>query len=516
MLKRILVFALTLTLLTGFYFFPAKAGDNDKLQRILEVTGLPPERTELVGVEAKTFKARLDRDLLVYGLPTDIPNNEWKPASTSWETDNNISLGYPGNQEPRYLGKTFDWNDFASDYFPDDAPNHVAPAKRDIIEFPWGKGYTESGNGNISDYSWGLIIKALASYHQRIQGFEGNENGFANNPAFWGNFSQDTVKDYFKVLDEPRPGLAGAVRHWHNRHDLGGIWYDVIFIRWDILPNFIVESIDPGADTARPGETYTGKVILKARPDASFISDPVTGQLFGAMGLKTELAQDYVVPFGVTVNGRLAPVKNFQPVAGLDNIFQYRVPAGSTEDRLEFTFDWTVPASPDSDRITLAAGVNESVRVLPKDVWGYMDWSEITNTDNVRAVEVSMEGLHDVKVEITPVKPVFTAIDGGKTSVSFKIRVTRKDSLPGEIDVSGSVQGFTGKHPFNLKLGPGAYEEWDYGFAGSPGSYTVEAEAWPDGVTDQFPADNRDGVTVTVENKTLEFDSKIRSDLLDN
>jgi len=510
--KKILTLVLLVTLFTGLYFFPGQAVSNySKLQRVLLITGMDSEKGGL--------KSRLDRDLLVYGLPSDVPNNQWKTESegvvTSWQNANGIDLGHPGKQEPRYIGYTFDGDLFASDYFPDDAPNHTAPAQRDIIKKPWDKYLASGENGDVSDYSWGIIIKALATYHNRI-GFQDYQNSFANNSAFWGNFNKETVKDYFKVLAEPRPGLAGAVRHWHNRHDMGGIWYDVIFIRWDILPNFIVESIDPGTDRARSGETYTGKVVLKARPDASFMSDPVTGQLFEAMGVKAELTQDYAVPFGITVNGRLAPVKNIQPVAGLDNIFQYRVPAGSTESRLEFTFDWAVPDNLDCNKITLAAGVNESVRVLPKDVWGYMDWSEITNTDNVKTAEVSLNSLHDVKVEITPVKSVFTAINGGKTSVGFKIRVTRKDSLPGEIDITGSVQGFTGTHPFSFKLGPGAYEEWDYGFAGTPGSYTVEAEAWPGGVTDQFPDDNRDAVTVTVENKTINFDSKIRSDLLDN
>jgi len=69
------------------------------------------------------------------------------------------------------------------------------------------------------------------------------------------------------------------------------------------LPNFVVESIDPGANKAKPGETYTGKVVLKAVPDASFVSDPVTNQLFEAAGGKLELAQDYAVPFGVAENG---------------------------------------------------------------------------------------------------------------------------------------------------------------------------------------------------------------------
>jgi hypothetical protein len=402
MLKRIYL-AITLTLLlTGFSFCPAQAEEGNKLQRLLEITGLPSELSGVVNGTPVSLRARLDRDMLVYGLPSDVPNNDWKTAPTSWERDNSINLGHPGNQEPRYLGYTWNGEDlFASDYFPDDASNQISPAKRDMVKWPWRKGMAVGGNKDISDYSWGVIIKALQTYHKRI-GFEGDENSFANNPAFYGDFER--VKDYFKVLADPRPGMAGAVRHWHNRTDLGGVWYDTIFVRWDILPNFTVESIDPGTDKARPGETYTGRVVIKARPDASFMSDPVTGRLFDAMGIKMELSQDYAVPLGVAVNGRLIPLQNFQPVAGLDNVFQYSVPAGTVENKQEFTFQWSLPEGLAGDKVSLAAGVNESIKVLPQDVWRYMDWSEITNADNVKTVEVpaDLPNLRVTGIALTP------------------------------------------------------------------------------------------------------------------
>lgn len=405
MLKRILTLAVITTLLAGFYLFPAEA-NNEKLQRILQITGLPAERTDEIGSKFVTLKARLDRDMLVYGLPTDIPDNDWKTeadgVTTSWqEANDGIDLGHPGKQEPRYLGKTAEWNDLASDYFPDDAPNHVAPARRDMIFRPWTKGLSQGPSLNVSDYSWGLIVKALETYHGRV-GYLGPGNGFASNPAFQGNFNKDTLKDYFLVMAEPQPGLAGAVRHWHYRHDLGGVWYDPIFVRWDILPNFIVESIDPGTQKAEAGKTYTGEVVLKAKPDASFTSDPVTGQLFEGLGLKLELTQDYVVPFGVAVNGSLAPVKNFQTVSGLENIYQYKVPAGTTENKIEFTFDWAAPANLNSGKITLGAAVNTALEVLPEEVWGYMDWSEITNIDNAKIVEVPTDAANLVALRIDP------------------------------------------------------------------------------------------------------------------
>ncbi|MFZ5650841.1 MAG: Athe_2463 domain-containing protein [Bacillota bacterium] len=500
MIKKLISFLVVITLFTtGLYFSPAQAGSDYKLERILRITGMAPEQTDVIGKDVVTLKARLDRDLLVYGLPSDIPDNQWKPAPTSWEKDNGnkYNLGHPGNEEPRYLGKTFDWNDFANDYFPDDAEYHIAPARRSMIEKPWYRNLEIGDNGDISEYSWGLIIKALETYHQRI-GFE-DKDGFANNPAFIGDFNNN-VKNYFKVLAEPRPGMAGAARHWHHRKDLGGVWYDPIFIRWDILPNFMVESIDPGTDKAQPGQTYTGRVVLKAKPDGSFASDPVTSQLFNAMGLKLELPQDYVVPFGVAVNGRMVPIKNFQPVSGLENIYQYKVPAGTKEDILQFTFEWTVPAAHSESIIIVATGVNESMDVLPKDVWGYMDWSEITNLDNAKAVEVPVElGLPDLKIELSSDRYNLTRLPGGGgDGANITAVITRKDNLPGDVPANITLHNLT-SDPIVIPytFGPGGQHAINFPMAPFF-TTTITGEVWPVGKDDAYPPDNTGSLTLTV------------------
>ncbi|OPX94462.1 MAG: hypothetical protein A4E53_00061 [Pelotomaculum sp. PtaB.Bin104] len=186
------------------------------------------------------------------------------------------------------------------------------------------------------------------------------------------------------------------MRHWHNRD--GGVYYDTITVRWDIIPDFIVESIDPGTQKAETGKTYTGKLVLKTKPDASFLSDPLTSELFNALGYKQELTQDYTVPFGVAVNGQLVPVKNLQPIPGLNNIYQYNVKAGKAEDTLEVAFDWTAGSGP----ITIAAGVNTTLKVLPVDAWNSMDWSELTNVNNIKEVEVLTDAVNLVAISIDP------------------------------------------------------------------------------------------------------------------
>jgi len=399
MRKRILVAMLILALFfAGFSFSPSpvQAEDGDKLQRILQILNLPPERHGL--------KARLDRGQIVYGLPTDVPGNDWKPAppdadGKDWQTANGIDLGHPG-KEPRYLGYSWDGvNLISNDWFPIDAPGWIPPAQRDMIERPWDQGLASGDNGDVSDATWAVIRKALQDYHKRL-GF-GDGQGFFDNPAFKGD--PDAVRDYFKVLAEPEPGLVGTVRHWHYRHDLGGIYYDTITVRWDLIPDFIVESIDPGVPGGQqvlPGQTYTGRVVLKARPDGSLLSDPLTKELFDAMGGELELTQDYTVPFGVAVNGRLVPVKDLRPIPGLGNVYQYNVPAGTTENTVEATFDWTVPADA-GNKVTIAAAVNTIREVLPQEVWDYMDFSELTNTNNVKTVEVPVS-VPDFYINIDP------------------------------------------------------------------------------------------------------------------
>ncbi|HOV80915.1 MAG TPA: hypothetical protein PK728_12575 [Bacillota bacterium] len=266
-----------------------------------------------------------------------------------------------------------------------------------MIYQPWSENRCEwQDSGTISDYTWSVIQKTLQTYHNRI-GFPGAGNSFANNPAFRGDFSK--IRDYFKVLAEPKPGLVGTVRHWHYR---GGVpYYDTITVRWDIIPDFIVESIDPGVpqgQKAQTGQTYTGKVVLKAEPDASFLSDPQARELFDAIGGRTELAQDYAVPFGVAVNGKLVQVKNLQPVPGLSNVYWYSVKGGREEDVLEADFDWTADGGP----VKIGAAVNTTLeRILPLDVWGSMDWSELTSINNTKFAEVQGEAVNLKVTDIT-------------------------------------------------------------------------------------------------------------------
>jgi len=67
------------------------------------------------------------------------------------------------------------------------------------------------------------------------------------------------------------------VRHWHNRG--GGVYYDTITVRWDIIPDFIVENIDPGTQKAEPGKIYTGMVYQETTYDDNIVKAEIPLEL---------------------------------------------------------------------------------------------------------------------------------------------------------------------------------------------------------------------------------------------
>ncbi|MHB8918689.1 MAG: hypothetical protein ACYC4H_11745, partial [Desulfocucumaceae bacterium] len=94
------------------------------------------------------------------------------------------------------------------------------------------------------------------------------------------------------------------------------------------------------------------------------------------------------------------------------------------------------------------------------------------------------------------------------------VRITRKDSVPGDIKVSLSVNDPNGRFTDRFILGPG-YKDIPFDFQAMAGSHNIEAEAWPVDKSDAYPNDNIDATTVTVNSKKLNIDSKIKSDLID-
>lgn len=170
-------------------------------------------------------------------------------------------------------------------------------------------------------------------------------------------------------------------------------------------------------------------------------------------------------------------------------------------EKLEVKFSFTVPDSP-------AEMVARIDRVSSMRYW--IEKNTANNED--RAPVIS--GQYDVKVKIIPDGKGYYSFDGDSTTVSYNLKITRMDNVPGEIEVSLMVSDPSGRRNDRIILGPG-YKDIPFEFEGGPGSYTIEAEAWPVGKPDANPGDNRDVITVTVKNQQLNIDSKIKSDLID-
>ncbi|HBV98074.1 MAG: hypothetical protein JL50_00795 [Peptococcaceae bacterium BICA1-7] len=266
---------------------------------------------------------------------------------------------------------------------------------------------------------------------------------------------------------------------------------DVGIYIWRLLHtlDLSVEDLDTGVTgKAEPGKTYHGKFKIK-----------FNGKIKTDTPLKLSAAG-----IGVLVNG--APVQNLamngQPLPAIDyRGTKFPVLTG-VEDGKEYLveFDYTAAGG----RTVLTAFTNlalGNVKVM---------WDENTYDNN--KMEKTVEELgYDIKIKLQSGEATYTSIDGDPTPVQLTATVTRKDDIPGVIDVTGAIKdGF----PIDLKLGPGESGKVEYSYPARPGTYNIDAEAWPEGSEDIYPPDNRDRITVTVENEVFDLDTEIRSGVL--
>lgn len=507
---KLFALAAVAALLAGLLCSPAFAGPD--LQELLRLLGWPETRSIEVDGKTITVSARLDRGQIVYGWPWDVPGNDWKEAPTSWQDDNNVDVGKPG-REPRYLGYTAVRKElFSNDWFPSDAPNEVAPAKRQMKKLAQ---VGQSNDTQFSDYTWAVIRGVLGEYHN-VLGFENPKDGFAFNPAFSNEFDGDALSEYFKVLSAPMPGVTGAVRHWHYRKDLGGTYYDTITVRWDAVPDFIVETVDPGVEKAKPGEAYKGKVVVRAVPDLDVFSDPLTWNLYQALyGPEVRLTKQYAIPLAVAAGGETVNVEAAKALPGVYLLKEIG------EGWYEVPFTWRVPAGWSSGEMVVAAEVNSILKgVLPQDAVEYIEWSELTSANNYKAVKVpvEVEGA-DIAVDVVPVKSSYQiSWTGGSVSPSANVRVTRKDRGTAPVSVKLTLNGPAGAKTHTFALSAGGTKVVVYRFqVSAPGSYKVSASAWPVGLKELDPGDNADSATITVTKaappKTGPVDKRVHSEI---
>lgn len=372
------------------------------------------------------------------------------------------------NEQYRYIGYTKKNEDYTNPAFPHDAWNGGYIEDRNWVKNPWKNvpGALENSYDGDSKYLPN-IQKGLSVYYADIS--KGGDS------SYWINWYQ-----YVHILVPPTEYTWGMGRMWHNTS--GSIWYISVPLAPGILtaePDLSTNLETNSFSNVKPGDMITSTVAYKLNPDQP----------------RPERAW---LRLHHIVDGQEYPIQ-LQPVNGAPAPDEKGYITLQPGDVKVYGYTFTVQDTP----------TKILSRINPVDTKVDKNW------DNNRAEAEVKIPAYDISVKIKPDKTTFTAINGDKTGVAFKIYVTRKDNIPGEIHVTGSYKGKTGTYSINTALGPGESEVMPYGFPGTPGSYTVEAEAWPVGADDIYPPDNRDRVTVTVSNQKLESDGGLHVELLD-
>ena len=384
-LKRILSVLITIALLAGLFVTPAFAdsGQSDPdLQTYLNTLGAPYTPSMMLP-DGQVGWAYFDRGQLVYGFPWDVVDatpgysQEWKPAATSWQNDNdddyqqapssntdwanglqfqnNPNYIGPYTGEPRYIGYDVNRSPVSNENFPPDTTGVPMPAQCQMIKTPWssvigdpdyqhGNGWPGGGVTTVYPYTWGVIVGAIADCYKQF-GFTAATDSFTGNPAFSaqnGGLTPTNIENYFELLTMPEPGIMGSVRFWNTNPTNGGAYYKTIEIPWPLtpLPNYYVTTITPFSGTQTSptamvnGQTaavynqggsqniYTGTVTFGTEPDGMTVTNAgaVATQLWSLVNTNSDSdnappVDGYYAPVGVCVNAQ----NNFATITDSSN-----------------------------------------------------------------------------------------------------------------------------------------------------------------------------------------------------
>ncbi|MCL5058879.1 MAG: hypothetical protein M1130_12990 [Actinobacteria bacterium] len=422
----------------------------------------------------------------IYGFPDYFQyfNIKSKPINkTRWMEKDRVLFAYGEpfgdvkDDRYRYIGETIMGEDFTNPYFPHDAWAGGKLESRKWIPEPWDIDSIQT-KYNLFPNKFNNRAEYLPSIQRGLELFYADAIQGPSNPM-WNHWHE-----YLHILQPPTKWAWGLGRMWHqvSSGENKGIWY--ITIPLPPMADTVAPDLSTNLETnsfsnVKPGDKITSTVAYKLNPDHP----------------RPERAW---LRLHHIVNGQEYSIQ-LQPVNGAPAPDEKGYITLQPGDVKVYGYTFTVQDTP----------TKILSRINP------VDTKEDKNWDNNRAEAEVKIPAYDISVKIKPDKKTFTAINGDKTGVAFKIYVTRKDNIPGEIHVTGSYKGKTGTYSINTALGPGESEVMPYGFPGTPGSYTVEAEAWPVGADDIYPPDNRDRVTVTVSNQKLESDGGLHVELLD-
>ncbi|OPY61668.1 MAG: Bacterial Ig-like domain (group 2) [Pelotomaculum sp. PtaU1.Bin065] len=199
---------------------------------------IPPS----IVVDGKVLLGREIYERIVYGLPQDVPGNDWKEVN---------GIGYP-----RYLGYTVNGDPYTFDEFPDDAFTGDME-DWDMINNPWREGLCFPNDRDaISNEVWEAIYVQL------------QQKGFPE---------KFCDRAYIKVLSIPSEGIKGSVRVWH--------WVDGI--AWYKTFTNIADKVPGQEEEPTP-------VTTEPEPEPEPEDNPTTGNLEDGLTIEPSYQETYV------------------------------------------------------------------------------------------------------------------------------------------------------------------------------------------------------------------------------
>ncbi|MCL6557810.1 MAG: hypothetical protein K6U74_03225 [Firmicutes bacterium] len=485
-IKNLIVSVLTLA--TAFFVCinASLAGpvEENIIKQFWEGRGIEPEAvTEAVRVVTNDELKPYNFDEIYYKESLES-GERLNPLNYVWYEV--LAYGAPhgdlDQDEHRYLGYTANGEAYTNTFFRPDFADGVQIDQANWIHHPFDNDLVATFLNRMKEPSlkWNNF-----NYQERYRdtillGFD--ILNFTNPDYYRINFEAAKDRDwehYVHILQPPSKYCWGTGRMFRQLPNGSMRYMDVPLVSFGDLTVDFAATLEKDSYQGKPGERIDTTAVFELNQEALFAAE---GKL--RLYLKTPSGETEL-PF--------APIDSSKKLNG--NQYTFR-----PGEKLEVGFSFTVPGEP----AEIVARIDRTYR-------GRF-WTEKNLANNEDRAPV-IAGQYDVKVQIIPEKTVYTAFDGGETPVCNRIRISRKDDLPGEIDVSGFVSGPEGRYPINCKVGR-EYVEFPYDFPGAPGSYTIEAEAWPVGSDDAYPEDNRDVVTVTVVEEVTKTDSKIHVELL--
>lgn len=366
------------------------------------------------------------------------------------------------NGTSRYLGYTYLGEDYTNPDFPHDAWGGGYLEDRNWTENPW--------NGKISGQKKNKFdgnIRYLPNIQMGIAFYYG-ESSKGGNSSYW-----DKWHNYMHVLVPPTEFTWGMGRMWHNLN--GSLWY----ISVPLAPGILCElpdlstSLETNKFTGvEPGQKITSTVAYRLNTDHNRAGEAKL-RLYHKVG-NTE----YPVTLK-PINNSPDPSNTVVMQPGQEFIYEYTVTVQSTSS-------------------VISSRINAAIANFPDKNW-----------ENNRAEATVTPQAIDISVGIVADNEYWS---DGSNALSYEVIVNRKNSAPGPLPIKLTIFDKNGKtvKDFTMQAGKNRWNTHIMWERVQPGTYTIEAQAWPVEGQDINPADNVATKTIEAQNSSFNIDSQIK------